>query len=107
MDENKHYLRLDTKSSVIYGFSDAFEQALVGDICINENVGRQFELNGIVNPPLFNDQIPIYKYSNSQIIELNQAEIDLYKASLPPQPPAEEDYLLDLDFRLSMIELGL
>jgi hypothetical protein len=34
-----------------------------------------------------------------------QAEIDAEKNA--PKPPTEADYLLNLDFRLSLIELGL
>ena len=34
-----------------------------------------------------------------------QEEIEAEKNA--PKPPTEADYLLDLDFRLSLIELGL
>jgi hypothetical protein len=26
---------------------------------------------------------------------------------IPPQPPSTEDYLIDLDYRMSLIELGI
>ena len=58
MDEfyNKHYIRIDTEGRIIKGFSDAFEQPIDGDICINEKGGRHFEMLGVVNPPLMNMQ---------------------------------------------------
>lgn len=43
-----------------------------------------------------------------QLIEPSQAWIDASPVVEPDPPdPTYEDYLLDLDFRLSMIELGL
>lgn len=68
MDGNKHYIRVDN-GTVVYGFSDAFETSLETDICINENGGRHFELFGVINPPLYNFEFPIYKYENGKIIK--------------------------------------
>ncbi|MGN6715519.1 hypothetical protein [Anaerocolumna jejuensis] len=61
---NKHYIRLDANSCIIKGFSDAFEQPEDGDICINQEGGRHFELLGQVNPNLYDGYgCPIYKYN--------------------------------------------
>ena len=52
---SKHYIRIDEENKVIYGYSDDFEEVVEGDICINENGGRHFELLGEVNPNLLDE----------------------------------------------------
>jgi len=66
--DNKHYIRLEG-NAIKYGFSDAFEIPLAYDICITENGGRQFELLGITNPTLINENLEyLYKYENSKVV---------------------------------------
>ncbi|MGN6715300.1 hypothetical protein [Anaerocolumna jejuensis] len=61
---NKHFIRLDANSCIIKGFSDAFEQPEDGDICINQEGNRHFELSGQVNPSLFDGYGCLeYKYA--------------------------------------------
>lgn len=73
-----HYIQLDDQNRIVKGFSNAFEQPGVTDICINEHGGRHFELNGHINPPLFNNQgITLYKWDGTQVIERTQQEIQL------------------------------
>ena len=65
MNENKHYIRLDSDGYIIHAYSDAFESYTNEDICIKENGGRQLVINGTVNPSLYSPSgYPIYKYSN-------------------------------------------
>jgi len=40
---SKHYIRLDGEK-IIWAFSDAFEKPIEGDICINEEGGRHYNL---------------------------------------------------------------
>lgn len=76
MDENKHYIRLDSNNNVIKGFSDAFEQPLSGDVCINEKGERHFELFGQVNPPLQSPNgVFLYYYTGDTIVVKPQEEI--------------------------------
>lgn len=72
---NMHYIRLDENSYIIKGFSDAFEIPLETDICINEQGGRHFELNGEINPPL-KDLIGShrYKYTGGTVLETSEEE---------------------------------
>lgn len=59
---NRHYIRAEG-GLVTKGFSDAFETPLQSDICINEQGGRHFEINGVTNPPLVNEEeLHIYRY---------------------------------------------
>lgn len=49
-------------------------------------------------------------FTDGEVTDINVIQtIDEYEASLPPiiPVPTTDDYLIDLDFRLSMIELGL
>ena len=86
MDGNKHYIRLDSNNNIVKGFSDAFEQAIEWDICINENGGRHFELFDVVNPAIQNKGIYLYKYADGVIIPKSQEEIE-QEMSLLPLPP--------------------
>ena len=59
---NRHYIRV-VNGIITKGFSDAFEEPIETDICINENGGRHFEINGVINPPLINEEeLHIYRY---------------------------------------------
>ena len=93
MDEiyNKHYIRLDSENRIIKGFSDAFETALSTDICINEQGGRHFELNGVINPPLTNENgVYLYKYANGAVSERTSEEIQADINALPVTVSAAE-----------------
>lgn len=85
---NKHYIRLDDASRITAGFSDAFEQPELGDICINEQAGYQFRLYeaGEENPQLYDyDGVPLYKYEADAVIKRTETEL-----SADRQPTQEE-----------------
>lgn len=108
---NKHYIKLDTNNCIIKGFSNAFEDPEEEDICINQEGGRHFEMLGQVNPPLISlSGVHLYKYIDSVVIETTEAERAEELATMP-KPITESDvqteYLVDLDYRLSKIELGV
>ncbi|MGE4213656.1 MAG: hypothetical protein AB7E42_02610 [Anaerotignaceae bacterium] len=91
---NKHYVRLDTDGRIIKGFSDAFEQPIEGDICINEQGGRHFEMFGVVNPPLMNMQgIYIYKYIDEVVMERTPEEIQADISNLPQSELSDKQKL--------------
>lgn len=69
MNENKHYIRLDSDGYIIKAYSDAFEQPIDGDICIEEHGARQLVVNGVTNPTMFSsNRNPLYRYVNNQIV---------------------------------------
>lgn len=43
----KHYVISNDAGHILRGFSDDFEQPDAKAICINEDGGRHFELNGV------------------------------------------------------------
>lgn len=99
---NKHYIRVDSNNFIIYGFSDAFEQPQNTDIYIHEG-DRHFELNGQINPPLFNEGVPIFKRDGQNIINLTYTDIQVYKDSLPKaEPSLEEKNRADIDYIMIM-----
>ena len=107
---SKHYIRLDANNCIIKGFSTDFEEPQETDICINEDGGRHFELNGEVNPTLVEmSGCHLYRYNDGEVIETTEEERAAELASFPnvieSDPVAE--YMIDLDFRLSKIELGV
>jgi len=105
MEGYKHYIRLDSNNNIVYGFSDAFEQPQEGDICINENGGRHFELNGVINPSLAIDGIYRFKYVDGEIVEKTSEEIEAEKAALPPPPKTEMELLKEqLEFTQAALD---
>lgn len=114
---NKHYISVDEQNRIVSGFSNAFCLPSETDICINEQGGYQFRLfpNGEENPALFEFEhmIPLYKYENGEVRHRSDDEIEADIAALPVEddtPTEEEDtaaMLVDHEFRLTMLELGL
>lgn len=108
---NNHYIRVDTDNLINFGYSDAFTQPLETDICINQEGGRHFELLGETNPPLYDTAgCHLYKYIDGVIIETTEEERAAeFAAKTRDKTPEEQqaEYLLDLDYRLSKVELGV
>lgn len=107
---NKHYIRVEN-TLVVKGFSDAFELPLETDICINEKGGRHFEIDGEINPPLYDVRMcHIYRY-DTELRKATDEELEAEWNEIKPEEPiTEEDITLDLladhEYRLCMLELG-
>lgn len=92
----KHYIRLDENKSIIHGFSTTFEEPLETDICINDNGGRHFEVNGVINPQLKNENgIPLFKYHYKKVVERSTEEKqpELEAILSAPKPLSETEKL--------------
>jgi len=69
---NKHYVTLKD-GFIVDGFSDAFRQPQDTDVCINEDAGRQFTLNGLTNPQLKDeDGFALYKADGTRATQAEQ-----------------------------------
>lgn len=105
---NKHYIRV-VDGIVTKGFSDAFEEPTETDICINEQGGRHFEIDGVINPPLFDENFcHLYRYDG----ELRKATVKELKAELEanytePVPTVEEQLRADIDYLAIMTGVAL
>ena len=87
----KHYIITDEQGCILRGFSDDFEQPDASAICIREDGGRHFELNGVINPPMMDmNGVPIYKFDGKQVVARTQAELDADKPVIAPTPTFEE-----------------
>ena len=74
----KHYIT-EQHGFIINGFSDAFQQPVETDICINEDGGRHFQINGATNPQIKDDEgFSLYKYINGEISTATQEEQPQY-----------------------------
>lgn len=77
MDEYKHYIRIDEDNIVIHGFSNAFEQPQVDDICIDEDAPRHFQVE------LRNENMQfIHKVVNGEMVlrtEEDMFDLEKYK----------------------------
>ena len=93
MDFNKHYIRVKD-GLVVKGFSDAFESPLETDICINEKGGRHFEIDGVINPPLHNENMcHIYRY-DTEIRKATDEELEIELRQIQGnQTPSEVEVL--------------
>ena len=77
---NKHYIRVDLNNNIIQGFSDAFENPQEGDICINENGERHFELLGVINPSLITtDGVYFYQYIDGNVVYIVNPVLNIDK----------------------------
>lgn len=71
----KHFITVDENNVVMRGFSDDFEQPSANDICINADGGRQFEIEGVINPPMRDGLgAPLYKAVGGKIQERTETE---------------------------------
>lgn len=110
-DLNKHYIRVEN-GLVVKGFSDAFELPLETDICINERGGRHFEIDGVINPPLYDDRMyHIYRY-DTEFRKATDAELEAeWQKIKPVEEPSEMDKLklrvTELETQLTDTQLAL
>lgn len=92
-DFNKHYIRVEN-GFVVKGFSDAFEVPLETDICIKEKGGRHFKIDGVINPPLYDENMcHIYRY-DTEIRKATDEELEIeLKQIQGRQTPSEVEML--------------
>lgn len=107
----KHYIRLDSASRIIKGFSDAFEQPQDADVCISEDGGYQFRFfpNGTENPPLMDyDGIPLYKYVDGTVMLRSAGEIEADRAALPvaEQPTPIDQRIAAVEDAITALAFG-
>lgn len=90
----KIYLKLDSKNRIEYLSYDVLDPKglVLVDVPDNHPIAKEGKVN--------------YRYENGAFIEDNSRYEEWLKEQEKPQP-TQFDYLLDLDFRLSMMELGL
>lgn len=89
----KHYIITDETGRILRGFSDDFEQPEAGAICICEDGGRHFELNGVINPPMMDyNGTPLHKLDGAKVVVRTQEELDADKPIIVsvPSPSIEE-----------------
>ena len=106
----RHFIRTEN-AIVVKGFSDAFESPLATDICINEKGGRHFEIDGVINPPLENDNgTHIYRYDTKLRKATEEELLVEYESIKPEEEIYTEDLILDLlsdvEYRLCLLELN-
>lgn len=90
----KHYILVDTKNRVIFGWSDYFNMNPNAEgatkICINDKGSVDFKLSvdGEPNPALYNDSgIPLYKWSFNSKKVLSRTEKEIAADNSPVSFP--------------------
>lgn len=105
----KHFIITDEQGRITRGFSDDFEQPDASAICICEDGGRHFELNGVVNPPMTDyNGVPLYKLDGNDVVPRSQSELDAdLPVATPVAPtPSIEDRTSALESALLELILG-
>ena len=96
----KHYIVIDETNRVLRGFSDDFEQPDANAICICEDGGRHFELNGVANPPMTDyNGTPLYSFDGGKVVERTKLQLEADKPAVVSLPTIEE--------RVQTIELAV
>lgn len=91
MEYNKHYIRLQG-DTIISAFSDAFQQPLKDDICINEKGDRHFNLELINDDGLYR-----LKWDGKQIVEKTTDEIYTAEVKDKKTSDAAKQALIQID----------
>jgi len=98
----KHIIRLDGMF-IIKTFSTDFEQPIEGDICVEENGGRHFNLD-------LRDErgLPTKKYVDGKILDATEADLAVktaeYEASLPAPDISDADMIKILVGKVAILE---
>jgi hypothetical protein len=90
MDGYKHYLRVNEAGTIVYGFSNAFEQPQDGDMCIVEDGPRHFNQ---IYPSLTNERDQFRFKWDGRVVERSHAELDAEWVKRSPEPLSEVDQL--------------
>ena len=83
---SNHYIRINENNEIIKAFSDDFESSIEGDICINENGERHYNLELVT---IYGYK---YKWENNQIVERPMSDF------LVPYKAAKIKQLSDLSY---------
>ena len=87
----KHYILTDESGRIVRGFSDDFEQPTDGAICINEDGGRHFELDGVINPPMTDyNGVPLYSFDGGKVVERTKLQLEADKPAVISVPTIDE-----------------
>ena len=87
----KHYIITDEAGRIARGFSDDFEQPTDGAICICEDGGRHFEMNGVINPPMTDyNGTPLYSFDGKKVVARTKLQLDADKPAAISVPTIEE-----------------
>lgn len=113
---NRHYIFVDAAGRVTDGWSDGTfpERDTASAMLLREDGGYQFRLleEGEENPALYAmDGVALYKWENNAVSLRTEAELAADRAAIPaPWPTEDEDrdaLLVELDYRLTLLELGV
>ena len=113
MDTYKAYIKIDSNNKLIAINSSAFLSNTTGWTKIDEGVGDKYHhaQGNYFEKPLINmNGTHNYIYENKAVRETTGEEKQAELASFPKPEPTESEkiakYMLDLDYRLSLQELG-
>jgi hypothetical protein len=98
MSEYNHYIKIDSNNLVIYGFSDAFEQPIEGDIQLTGDFGRHYQTQ-LTN---LRGQF-LYKWENGTMVERTQTKLNAENQVPPPEPPSLQDQVIAMQQVINLL----
>lgn len=99
MDEYQHYLRVDDEGIVIHGFTTGFELPQEGDVLLEGERGRQFQLELTIKRGVSSFQY-LYKIHDGLLVQRSQQELDAEWAARPPAPETDAQKIARLETAL-------
>jgi hypothetical protein len=114
IEKYKVFIKTDSENKIVAVNSSAFLRDTVEWIQIDEGIGNRYHhaQGNYLEKGLMDDNgCYNYKLISGIVVERNQEEKQAEIDARPPVPPTEtevlQDYILDVDYRLIMMELGL
>lgn len=110
----KVYIKKDEEGKITSINSSAFLRDTTDWIQIDEGIGDKYhhaQGNYFPKPIMDDNGCYNYKFINGEIVERTEEEKQAEIDARPPVPPTEtevlQDYILDVNYRLIMMELGV
>lgn len=94
----KHYVKINGSNVILHAYSDAFEEWVDGDPCVNEDGSRHFHLNILDVEGLYNykwvdpdivERTPSEKLSEQKELKKEKVKMEAFRRIV--KPPREDD----------------
>ena len=112
MEENKHYIVIDSIGRIVDGWSDGLypQRNTTGAILLRENSGYQFRLfpGGEENPPLTDETgAHLWRYEDGRVRASTAGELAAERAEIeantPPPAPGDAEKIAELEAEKTLL----
>jgi len=112
VEENKHYIVIDSIGRIVDGWSDGLypQRNTTGAILLRENSGYQFRLfpGGEENPPLTDETgAHLWRYEDGKVRASTAGELAAERAEIeantPPPAPSDAERIAELEAQMAAL----